>query len=89
MVSKERAVSIFGITLLPTTQGVTSAKDNTVLNISLYIFGPPLWSRGQNDWLQIQKSEFESRSYQIFREVVGLEQGPFSHMSTIEELLEK
>jgi hypothetical protein len=27
---------------------------------------PPLWSSGQNSWLQIQKSGFDSRSYQIF-----------------------
>jgi hypothetical protein len=30
---------------------------------------------------------FDSRRYQIFREIVGLERGPFSLMSTIEELL--
>jgi hypothetical protein len=51
--------------------------------------GPPLWSSGQSSWLQIQRSEFDSRRYQIFREVVGLERGPLSHMSTIEELLER
>jgi hypothetical protein len=43
----------------------------------------PLWSSGQNSWLQIQKSGFDSRR----REVVGLEQCPFSLVSTIEELL--
>jgi hypothetical protein len=32
---------------------------------------------------------FDSRRYQIFREVVGLERGPFSLVSTIEELLER
>jgi hypothetical protein len=32
---------------------------------------------------------FESRRYQISWEVVGLEQGPLSLVSTIEELLEK
>jgi hypothetical protein len=35
--------------------------------------GPPLWSGGQSSWLQIQRSEFDSRSYQIFWEVVILE----------------
>jgi hypothetical protein len=30
---------------------------------------------------------FDSRLYQIFREVVGLERGPLSLVSTIEELL--
>jgi hypothetical protein len=32
---------------------------------------------------------FGYRRYQIFREVVGLERGPLSLVSTIEELLEK
>jgi hypothetical protein len=31
---------------------------------------------------------FDSRPYQIFREVRGLERGPFSLLRTIEELLE-
>jgi hypothetical protein len=30
---------------------------------------------------------FDSQRYQIFREVVGLERGPLSVVSTIEELL--
>jgi hypothetical protein len=48
---------------------------------------PPLWSSGQSSWLQIQRSGFDSGRYQIFRVVVGLEQGPHSLMSTTEELL--
>jgi hypothetical protein len=48
---------------------------------------PPLLSSGQSSWLQIQKSGFDSRGYQIFREVVGLEWGPLSLVNTIEELL--
>jgi hypothetical protein len=48
---------------------------------------PPLWSSGQSSWLQIQRSRFYSRRYQIFWEVVGLERGPLSVVSTIEELL--
>jgi hypothetical protein len=47
---------------------------------------PSLWSNGQSSWLQIQRSGFDSRRYQIFWEVVGLERGPVSLMSTIEEL---
>jgi hypothetical protein len=39
-------------------------------------------------WLQILRSRFDSRRYQIFWEVVGLEWGPLSLVSTIEELLE-
>jgi hypothetical protein len=51
------------------------------------IVGPPLWSSGQSSWLQIQRSGFDSRRYNIFWEVVGLERGPLSLVSTIEELL--
>jgi hypothetical protein len=40
-------------------------------------------------WLQIYWSGFDSLRYQIFREVVGLERGPLSLMSTIEEQLER
>jgi hypothetical protein len=47
----------------------------------------PLWSTGESLWIQIQRSGFDSRRYQIFWEVVGLERGPFSLMSKIEELL--
>jgi hypothetical protein len=48
---------------------------------------PTLWSIGQSSWLQIQRSGFYSWPYQIFWKVVGLERGPLSFMSTIEELL--
>jgi hypothetical protein len=48
---------------------------------------PPLWSSGQNSWLQIQRSGFVSRRYQIFREVLDLERSPLSLVSTTEELL--
>jgi hypothetical protein len=43
----------------------------------------------QNSWLQIQRSGFDSWHYQSFWEVVGLEWGPLSLESTVEELLEK
>jgi hypothetical protein len=46
-----------------------------------------LWYSGQSSWLQIQRSGFDSRCYQIFRGVVGLERVPLSLMSTTEELL--
>jgi hypothetical protein len=48
---------------------------------------PPLWSSGQSSWLQIQRSGFDSRRYQIFWEVVGLERSPLGLVSTVEELL--
>jgi hypothetical protein len=44
--------------------------------------GPPLWSSGQSSGL-------DSRHYQIFCEVVGLQRGPLSLVSTTEELLER
>jgi hypothetical protein len=47
---------------------------------------PPLWSNGQSSWLQIQRSGFDSQRYQNFWEVVDLERGPHSLVSTIEEL---
>jgi hypothetical protein len=40
-----------------------------------------------SSWLQIQRSGIDSRRYQIFWEVLGLERGPLSLVSTIEELL--
>jgi hypothetical protein len=51
-------------------------------------WGSPLWSSGQSSWLQIQRFGFDSRRYQIFWEVVDLERGPLSLVSTTEELLE-
>jgi hypothetical protein len=48
---------------------------------------PPLWSNGQSSWLQIRRSRFDSRHYQIFREVLGLKRGALSLVSVIEELL--
>jgi hypothetical protein len=53
----------------------------------MLLCGPPLWSSGQSFCLQIQRSGFDSRRYQMLLEVVGLERGPLSLVSTIEELL--
>jgi hypothetical protein len=50
---------------------------------------PPLWSSGQSSWPQIQRSVFDSQRYQIFWEIAGLEQGPTSLVSTVEDLLER
>jgi hypothetical protein len=49
--------------------------------------GPPRWSSGQSSWLQIRRPEFDSRHYQK-KEVVGLERGPLSLVTTTEELLD-
>jgi hypothetical protein len=46
----------------------------------------PLWSSGS--WLQIWKSGFDSRHYQK-KKLVGVERGPFSLVSTTEELLDR
>jgi hypothetical protein len=53
------------------------------------LFWPPLWSSGQSFWLQIQRPGFGSRPKQIFWEVVGLERGAISLVSTIEGLRER
>jgi hypothetical protein len=50
--------------------------------------GPPLWSSGQNFWLQIQRPGCDSQRYQIFWGVVGLERGPLVLVRTSEKLLE-
>jgi hypothetical protein len=54
-----------------------------------YIYRPPLWSSGQIAWLQLQRSGFDFRRWQIFWEVVGLERDPSSLVNTTEELLER
>jgi hypothetical protein len=49
---------------------------------------PRLWSSGQSFWIQIQRSDVRIPALPEFiREVVGLEQGPLSLVSTTEELL--
>jgi hypothetical protein len=48
---------------------------------------PLLWSSGQSSWLQIQRSRVRFPALPEFWEVVGLERGPLSLVSTIEELL--
>jgi hypothetical protein len=56
------------------------------IQFSLYSFMNssrlPLWSS------EIQRSGFDSRRCQNFCEVVGLERGPLSLVSTVEELME-
>jgi hypothetical protein len=67
------------VTWLPYTSTRTCIEDTR----------PPLWSSGHSSWLQIQRTRFDSRHYQIFWEVVRLEQGPVRLVSTIQELLER
>jgi hypothetical protein len=49
---------------------------------------PPLWSSDLRSGLQIQRPGFDSRHYQG-KNVVGLERGPLSLVSTTEELLDR
>jgi hypothetical protein len=61
-------------------------------NLQIYsytriIITAALWSSAQSSWLQIHRSGVDFRRYQIFWEVVGLERGPLSLVSTAEELL--
>jgi hypothetical protein len=46
---------------------------------------PRLWSSGHSSYLQIQRSVFDFRRYQIFWEVVSLERGPLRLVSFLEE----
>jgi hypothetical protein len=50
---------------------------------------PPLWYSGHSSWLQIHRPGFDYRHYQIFWEVVDLERGLLSLVSTTEEQLER
>jgi hypothetical protein len=50
------------------------ASSNGLFEVNAEVL-PPLWSSGQSSWLQIRRSGFDSRRYQIFWEVMGLEQG--------------
>jgi hypothetical protein len=36
--------------------------------IKISYYGPPQWSSGESSWLQIQRSGFDSRCYQILSE---------------------
>jgi hypothetical protein len=57
------------------------------IQIHLPLTGPPLWSSCHSSCLQIHRPGFDSLRYHIFWEVVGLERGPLSLVSTNEELL--
>jgi hypothetical protein len=55
----------------------------------MYALRLSLWPSGHSSWLQIERPGFDSWLYHIFWEVLGLERGPLSLASTIEELLER
>jgi hypothetical protein len=52
--------------------------------IYTYILTAPL-----AQWSEFLATDADSRHYQIFREVMGLERGPLSLVSTTEELLDR
>jgi hypothetical protein len=60
----------------------------TIFSVRDTSIRPPLWSSDKSPWLQIQRPWFDSRHYQK-KNVVGLEQGPLSLVSTSEELLDR
>jgi hypothetical protein len=49
--------------------------------------GPLLWSSGQSSWIQIQRFRLQFPALSDFLRISGLERGPLSLVSTIEELL--
>jgi hypothetical protein len=55
---------------------------------ALVSVAPPLWSSGQSSLLQIQGSRVRFPGT-TKKKVVGLERGPFSLVSTTEELLDR
>jgi hypothetical protein len=78
--------------------GLPSGAHDQTFVFCVTFEGPPLWSSGQISWLQFRRPGFDSRHYQIFwkkkkkkkgKQVVGLERGPLSPVSTTEELLNK
>jgi hypothetical protein len=60
-----------------------------IIFLYVTVIRPPLWYSGHSSWLQIQRSRLDTRHCQISWEVAGLERGPLSLLSTIEELLER
>jgi hypothetical protein len=75
------------VTWRSTETQVTGCVFNSNLNEDVYRLPP--WSSIQSSWLQIQRSGSDYWRYQILCEVVGLERGPLSLVSTIERLLER
>jgi hypothetical protein len=94
-------ISSFSISLPfeETKNALMSRCNGTHVNLLLSVnnstirshWRPPLWSSGQSSLpqIQIQRFGFDFRRYQIFWQVVGLERGPVSLMSTTEELLKR
>jgi hypothetical protein len=78
------AATVVSFSCVPRCRITTLKPENENFNPTR---GRPLWSSGQSSWLQIRRPDFNSRHYQ--KNVVGLERGPLSLVSTTEELLDK
>jgi hypothetical protein len=82
---------VFFVSLQPFRDVAFTIRESSFCDFSDCVYWnvePPLWCSGQSSWLHIQRSGFDSRRYQIFWEVLGLERGPLSLVSTVEELTE-
>jgi hypothetical protein len=66
----------------------SGARNDPVFDLVLIMQPDRLCVLMVSSWLQIQSPRFNSRRYNIFWEVVGLERGPLSLVRIIEELLE-
>jgi hypothetical protein len=89
----------YNISIYSSFRTTDETEVSTTVNVHVVVYAvvkegndvpqPSLWSGGQSSWLQIQRSRFDSRRYQIFWKVVGLERGPISIVSKIEVLLRR
>jgi hypothetical protein len=69
-------------------------KETSHFNVYVYVINNGMRDRlcglvVKSSWLQIQRSGFDFRSYQIFWEVVGLERGPLNLVSTTESYVKE
>jgi hypothetical protein len=93
MVLQNTIELLVGVKALPLSTRVSQLLLNRQYTVLLFSFTvctvrPPLWSSGQSSWLQIRRPGFDSRHYQK-KNVVALEQGPLSLVSTTEKLLDR
>jgi hypothetical protein len=76
--------------ILPIFSKKTFYIGNKLINYLAYFMTvPPLWFSGQSSWLHIRRPGFDTRHYENKKEIVGLERGPLSLVSTTEELLDR
>jgi hypothetical protein len=83
-----RLINTHGV-IMPSSASDQSWWGSGCITYPIQHTGQPLWSSGQNSWLQIRSSGFDSRRYQISWEVADLEWGPLSLVSKTEKVLER